>query len=320
MKGKRWLWVALGGAAVLAGVAAFVVLRPRGQHADPDFHPAVARPAYPDRHPRVLFDEAHNNFHTTRGRYRPFVELLTRDGYEVRPNGQQFSAQALAGTDVLVIANARGTDEQGAQAAFTEEECAAVRAWVEAGGSVLLIVDHYPFGPAAANLARRFGVELSAGLVEDPKHHNPGGDPTELLFSRENGLLADHTITRGRNVTERVSRVVTFTGTSLKEPPAGVAFLRLADTARDLAPEVRVEQSGNDTVTIINYKDPVSAAGRAQGLALEVGRGRVVVMGEAASLTAQLDPDGNRFGMNVPGLDNQQFALNILHWLSRLLD
>jgi hypothetical protein len=27
-----------------------------------------------------------------------------------------------------------------------------------------------------------------------------------------------------------------------------------------------------------------------------------------------------RFGMNVPGNDNRQFALNVAHWLSRLLD
>jgi hypothetical protein len=25
-----------------------------------------------------------------------------------------------------------------------------------------------------------------------------------------------------------------------------------------------------------------------------------------------------RMGMNVPGSDDQQFALNVLHWLSRL--
>jgi hypothetical protein len=42
-------------------------------------------------------------------------------------------------------------------------------------------------------------------------------------------------------------------------------------------------------------------------------------MGEAAELSAQLI--GNeRFGMNVPGLDNRQMALNIMHWLSGLLE
>jgi hypothetical protein len=36
-------------------------------------------------------------------------------------------------------------------------------------------------------------------------------------------------------------------------------------------------------------------------------------------LTAQVSGDGEKFGMNAPGLDNKQFALNIMHWLSRLL-
>jgi hypothetical protein len=44
----------------------------------------------------------------------------------------------------------------------------------------------------------------------------------------------------------------------------------------------------------------------------------VVILGEAAMLTAQV-ADGVAFGMNIPGNDNRQFALNIMHWLSRRL-
>ena len=72
----------------------------------------------------------------------------------------------------------------------------------------------------------------------------------------------------------------------------------------------------------------VSAAGRAQGIALMFGKGRVVVLGEAAMLSAQLftgpaaqlvGKDEIRIGMNYPGIDNRQLALNIMHWLSGLL-
>jgi hypothetical protein len=42
----------------------------------------------------------------------------------------------------------------------------------------------------------------------------------------------------------------------------------------------------------------------------------VVVLGEAAMITAQIDQRQYRFGMNQPGIDNRQFALNVLHWLS----
>ena len=315
------LLVFLGPALMVLIAGGFFYLYQRNeQRADPDFDASVARPAYTDRHPRVLFDEAHRNFHTTAGRYRPFVELLRNDGYQVSPNRQPFSAHALAGSAVLVIANARGPDEQGAQAAFTEGECDAVRNWVQGGGSLLLIVDHYPYGPAAESLARRFGVELRPGLTEDPAHHGPAADPSQLLFSRANGLLADHPVTRGRDPSERVGRVETFTGTSLTGPAGSAALLRLSEKAVDLAPEVKVEQAGRTTRTTVTYGRPTAAAGRAQGVAFEFGKGRVVALGEAAMLTAQLDPDGNRFGMNLPGNDNRQFALNLLHWLSGLLD
>jgi hypothetical protein len=36
-------------------------------------------------------------------------------------------------------------------------------------------------------------------------------------------------------------------------------------------------------------------------------------------LRAQRDRNGARVGMNVPGYDNRQLALNIMHWLSRAL-
>ena len=64
----------------------------------------------------------------------------------------------------------------------------------------------------------------------------------------------------------------------------------------------------------------ISAAGRAQGIAFDVGKGRVVVLGEAAMLSAQMTgTGGSKFGMNRPGIDNRQLALNIVHWLSGLL-
>jgi len=164
-----------------------------------------------------------------------------------------------------------------------------------------LITDHAPFGSAAQNLANRFGVDMSKGYTADPS--NSEGGETSLVFTRKNNLLGDHPITKGRDDSERINRIQTFTGQSLKGPAGSVAILKLGDTAFD---------EGDDG-------KPKSAAGRAQGIAFPFGKGRVVVMGEAAELSAQLI--GNeRFGMNVPGLDNRQMALNIMRWLSGLLE
>jgi len=69
---------------------------------------------------------------------------------------------------------------------------------------------------------------------------------------------------------------------------------------------------------MMEYGDPRPAAGWAQGIVLEFGRGRAVVLGEAGMLRAQRDRSG-LVGMNVPGYDNRQLALNIMHWLSRAI-
>jgi hypothetical protein len=36
-------------------------------------------------------------------------------------------------------------------------------------------------------------------------------------------------------------------------------------------------------------------------------------------LRAQKEKDGSLVGMNVPGYDNRQLALNVVRWLSRAL-
>ena len=38
------------------------------QAPDPEFNTSVENPAYKKDGPRVMFDEAHHNFHTTEGR------------------------------------------------------------------------------------------------------------------------------------------------------------------------------------------------------------------------------------------------------------
>jgi hypothetical protein len=53
------------------------------QIADPDFKPAVEKPVYTTVGPVVVLDEAHGDFHTVSGRYKPFADVLQADGYRV---------------------------------------------------------------------------------------------------------------------------------------------------------------------------------------------------------------------------------------------
>ncbi|HKE55936.1 MAG TPA: hypothetical protein VKB46_04520 [Pyrinomonadaceae bacterium] len=281
------------------------------QVADPNFDTKVANPAYKKDGPKVLFDEAHNNFHTASGRYKPFADLIGNDGYRITPNKEKFSRDVLKGYQILVISNALGAAQMGAadagNPAFTDAECDAVRDWVKDGGSLLLIADHAPMGAANQILAQRFDVSMSKRFTVDEQNYDKESDnPGFIVYTRESGRLVDHPITRGRSASEQVNKIIAFTGQSLKGPSDSVAFMKLADTAVDV--------TGRDN------PDPISAAGRAQGLALKFGKGRVIVMGEAGMLSAQLaGPQQMKFGMNRSGIDNRQLALNMMHWLSGLL-
>lgn len=279
------------------------------QSPDLEFNTSVENPAYKREGPRVMFDEAHHNFHTTDGRYKPFVDLLSNDGYRVVRNRQPFTKTTLNNARVLVIANALGAeedDDEGAdKSAFTDQEIQAVQDWVKGGGALLLIADHAPFGGAASTLASSFGVEMSKGYTFDPQH-SVAGSPSHLIFSRENKLLANHPISEGRGEKERLNLLRSFTGQSLKGPEGSAGILLLSDTAIDRP--------------TYDSKESVSAAGRAQAIALKFGKGRVLVQGEAAMLSAQVSgPNKHAMGMNVPGNDDRQYVLNVMHWLSGVL-
>jgi hypothetical protein len=283
---------------LVACAAAFAYWYDRtGQQPDRTFDSRVAQPAYATEHPVVAFDVAHRNWHTPTGRYRPLAELLEHDGYQVREHRTPFTADALAGTRVLVIANAAGANGHEGAPAFSDDETATIHHWVEQGGSLLLIADHVPFGAAAAKLAAAFGVTMHLAFARDDRFS--GWDNERLLFRRADHMLGAHPILQGRTPADRVDVVETFTGQSLSGP-SGSALLPMSDESYDW--KSRQERS--------------SAKGHAQGVALQVGQGRVVVLGEAGMLSAQVDPLGVKMGMNRPGNDDRQFALNIMHWLS----
>jgi hypothetical protein len=300
--------------------ASFLLTGCAAQRADDDFVPRVARPAFPrEDGPVVCIDAGHENAHTAGGLYAPFAALLRADGYRVVSIDTKFDRGVPRECRALAIVNAAGgrtyhlfglnlpTKSRARRhlPAFTVIEIDSVRSWVARGGGLLLVADHYPYGSSAATLGAAFDVDMSGGYTEAGNVDPAGRDRGQLLFSRDNGLLATHPITEGRSADERVRRVVTFTGQSLRGP-AGSALLTLGDSAVDLLPPP-------PTFT------PRSAEGRTQGLALVVGAGRAVVLGEAAALTAQVSDKGTRFGMQRSDNDNARFALNIVRWLTHVL-
>jgi len=276
------------------------------QSADANFDARVENPAFTKNFPRVLFDEAHNNAESSHSRYKPFADLLFNDGYHLVVNRQPFTRGSLESFKILVIVNPLGAedvDDEGADGpAFTAAECDALTDWLREGGALLFVVDQAPFASAAEILATRLGVEMSKTETLDAANSEKDKATTVILYSRENRMLSEHSITNGRSQAERVNRVMVFGGQSLKGPTGTEILLKLPDSVEEKPPAVK----GN--------------GGRAQGIAFRPGKGRVVMFGDAAMLSAQVSgSDSKPVGMNVAEIDNRQLVLNVMHWLSGLL-
>ena len=277
---------------------------------DPNFRPPIRNPAYPKgKGPVVLIDEGHFNLHTLTGRYLPFTKLLKRDGYVVKPQKVTFDADILSKGKILVTVTPLAKQNKDLEnmalpihSAFTDEEIEAIRQWVFAGGSLFVIAEHMPWAGAVNRLVEAFGVSFSNGYVK-------GG-----RWSRSEGELPDHPIVNGRSEDERVDSVSSTTGAAFRGNPRIEPLLVLK--AGTVSQETkRIMEFTPDT-------PKVPVGGWFRGAVLHHGKGRVAIFGEASMFTAQLrGPQKIPQGMNRPeNKDNVKFLLNIMHWLSGLLD
>lgn len=285
---------------------------------DFDFDPKISSPFYPEKGgPVVVVDEAHHNFHTIATRYNAFAKVLTRDGYHVKPGTQEFSAKALVGVKILVIANALNAINEKewskpTPSAFTKLEIDAVNQWVKQGGSLFLISDHMPFPGANEALAATFGFRFYNGFATDTTDGLFPGAKKELdIFRRDNKSLASHQITNGNKQSGKIDHVATFTGQGFEIPEKAVSLLTFNEKYQILLPDTAWKFSGQTP--------RVAIKGFSQGAVLEYGKGRVAVFGEAAMFSSQLKgKDKIPFGLRSPDADqNLQFLQNLIHWLDK---
>jgi hypothetical protein len=311
--------------------------------------------------PSVCIDEAHFNYHTAGGIFKPFAKLLRTDGYRVTRFRSRFLADTLSDCQVLMIANAQaranaiGFDLPESNwayphaSAFTREEIDEVILWVRGGGALLLIADHAPLPAAVSDLALLLGVQMFDGyaFVNAEKEtatvafgtvreavwleaNRLLGELTDLDFNARYqptlanpGTLASHPVVEGRSPGEHIEWIVTY---------GGQAFL----SSDDWMP---ITIFGPDAVSVVpltfnfettEWKDgPLfSAAGWLNGATRRLDQGRVAILGEGGMCTAQFDDlDGEiaeplePYGFNAPQAPyNAQYCLNVMHWLSGLLD
>ncbi len=264
---------------------------------------SVAAPAFAKgAGPRVAVDGGHHNFHKVDGNFKPFADLLRNDGFQVAGSDAAFTKDALAGVKILVIANALNAAndpkwELPTPSAFTAAEIVAVKAWVQDGGSLLLIADHMPFAGAAQDFAKAFGFNFVNGFA----FRMPGPRAGDS-FTRDAGTLKDDPVTAG------IDGLISFTGSAFTPPKGARTLFAFGKGYAVLMPKV--------AWTFSPSTPQQDAEGLAQGAAMTVGKGRIAVFGEAGMFTAQ-DSSGQKFGFNAPDApQNKAFILNVAHWLA----
>jgi hypothetical protein len=282
------------------------------QRNDSLFDMTVSTPAFRARRPRVLLDNAHHNVYVATERITPLVQLIVADGAMIDTSGRRITFDALRGYQLYAVFTAMGNAHQDSDSAsapaFGPTEIDATFRYVVGGGSLLLCVDHRPFGQSNRALAARFGVAVVYGYVEDTLSSDRwAGDFRTPIYSRANGGLANHAITRGRTSAERINRVGVFGGESLVSPIGSTVLFHVS---------ARAVNAGDG-----DY--PRAPLGDAQAIALRAGRGRVVITADCSMWTAQTVKRGNadyHYGMARRDLDDRQFAINTLRWLLHALD
>ena len=303
----------------------------------------------------VLFDQAHHNFMRSNRTARHLLDLLRNDGYRIRSRYDPLDTNALSNVDVLIIANpyAHSADDwyhrgyewwkwsaESAAPAIGDDEITAIVRFVRDGGSLLLAVGGAPWAGAASELATALGIQFrnadtrAPGQVPETEFESRGvhfmrSDLREQMrqanpdsAARSGVMPTSHPIVRGDGTdSERLWQVQSYLGQSIVGPAGSVSLLDLPDDAVDWFKE----SPGAEWQTL-------PAAGRSQAVAFELGKGRIVVVADAAvffarvwrarsiaapmamawpeDLAASVDPDYGATPMN------RQFALNVMHWLS----
>ncbi|MGJ1420365.1 hypothetical protein ACR79T_12115 [Sphingobacterium spiritivorum] len=280
------------------------------QVADEHFYYPISDPSYRiGDGPIVLFDEAHNNPVTLSGTYAAFSHLLISDGYRIQSTKEKISYEILKEAKIYISVNAMYDPENWnlkPHSAFSEQEIEILREWINAGGSLFLVTDHMPCGGSIQVLAATFGIQVANGFALRK-------DGQSEFFSRKRNTLLPNAITNRPG--KEIDSIMCWGGTGFLVPPSAYVISVLNEEYDIYLP--------ND-VSQIRRPLPenipcVSGNGFVNGAGLQFGKGRIVIFGDAAPFSAQLQGiKSEKRGMNHPSAkQNAQFLLNIFHWLDQ---
>ncbi len=292
-----------------------VCLASAGQQPDPHYFPVLEHPVYaPGTGPVVKVDATHGSLHTIADRFQGFSRLIEADGYSVSDFAEPFDLNpgclndlahcdyfmALLEVDVLVISNA--------ETEISEQEAEVLAGWVDGtldasvgclGGCtrrrLLVSADHTPYPARVSHLAAQLGVAWAdSNMLEATFFPDLPCVDLHIPSIRYNcrTLEASHPIALGQaGYDEAIDAVTTFSGSRV----VGTTPASLAGSVLRL-----------------------DLFGWSQGIAFDFGSGRVYASAEGGMFTAQVN-SSSALGMQILGRnENQQFLLNLMHWLDRL--
>jgi hypothetical protein len=273
----------------------------------------------------IAFDEGHNNIIEDYSLFGLMEEYLSAAGFVVRQHLGTFTLESLDGIHILHIANAVAPENQNnwslpTPSAFTPEEIEVLYNWVNDGGSLLMVIDHMPFGGSFEDLAGAFDIEVSNGFAVDERFlsgysNKLIGEAGYLVSRRTDGTLVNHPILDDTEPYGRIELLATDAGSAFRLPAHAFSLITFGPNILSLEPEVSWEfDSGTARRRVTGW----SQAG-----VIEVGKGHVAVLGDnflfiaPAFLAPPLwdDEKSAKFGIH-----NAQFTLNLLHWLSGHLE
>ncbi|WP_270087066.1 DUF4350 domain-containing protein [Sphingobacterium sp. SYP-B4668] len=282
------------------------------QVADENFHYSIPAPMYAaSSGPLIIFDEAHHNASTLRGAYSPFAKLLRSDGYQVVSSKEPVSSGLLKEATIYVTVNAMYDLEDWnlpARSAFSADEIELLVKWVADGGSLFLVTDHMPCGASVQKLAARFGFNIINGFALRK-------DGMPEIFSKERNTLLSNDITSPAG--QEIDSIMCWGGTGFIAPSDAQVISVLGDDYNIYLPSdvAQIKKPLPDTLPYI------SGRGLVNGAYLHFGKGRIVIFGDGAPFSAQLQGiKSAKRGMNHPSaMQHAPFLLHIIHWLDRKL-
>lgn len=298
--------------ALFCALALTINLSHAQQLPDLAFDYPISAPTFSaDKGPSVVLDIGHSPY-AQRGNYKPFLKLLKADGYLTGTIDGSLTNDKLAGHNILVLVNAYRSDFSNFSvmeppSAFDDTEIQTIVSWVKNGGRLFLIADHAPFSGGTAKLAEEFGYTfINSYVLKDEGEQRGSG---KIQFERGKGLNAQHpamTTDVGKTITHYVS----FTGQAIIPPAEAMPLLTIPQGY--LAVLTQRLRSERHSAPAIN------ASSLSQGSTLEFGSGRLVIMGEAGGMSAQIVNGERKFGMNVEeAKHNPAFVRALLAWLAQ---